>query len=351
MEVYLHNWYHRFMDELPRTKRLRIVSPFVKDQIVHKVHEVFNFKNLELITRYNMMDFASNVSSIDALLFAVVRGASVFGIRQLHSKVYLFDRRAAIVTSANLTSGGLLTNYECGIFITDSGVIEKLHRYVDDLKAIAGPQLETEQCERWRIELLQRQEIYNTFISSLPDYGATPFAADKTKQYFVKFFGSANNRVPFSFLAREEVTRALCHYACCFSVSPRQFRTGDVIYMGRMTSPNDYAIFGRAKAVSYVSNRDRASAAELLEREWKKKWPLYIRVTSSRFIDTSMGNCVMLYDLIRNLDYQSFSSTLRRYHAGERDIRPAKALAQKQYVKLTHQQDFIERLPVSDVVV
>jgi hypothetical protein len=48
----------------------------------------------------------------------------------LHAKVYVADRRTAVITSANLTRGGLRQNYEYGIKITDQALV---HQIRDDL--------------------------------------------------------------------------------------------------------------------------------------------------------------------------------------------------------------------------
>ena len=40
-------------------------------------------------------------------------------LRYLHAKAYIADNHTAIVTSANLTNGGLFRNYEIGVKITD----------------------------------------------------------------------------------------------------------------------------------------------------------------------------------------------------------------------------------------
>lgn len=337
MKLYLQNWYEKLLNELPNTNSFRVISPFVKEQIVRTIAEQFNFENFELITRYNLSDFACNASSLDSLQYAVERGAKVYGIRQLHSKVYLFDKRAAVITSANLTSGGLINNYECGIYTTDPDVIEQLHNYADGLKRIAGRPLTLQQCEHWQSELATKSEIYNTYFPSLPDYGATTHRIDSSRNYYVKFFGEGSNRVGFDFPVKEEIDRALCHYACCFSKTPKQFNSGDIIYMGRMTWPSDYAIFGKAEAIRHVPGRDEASDEEMEQRDWKETWPLYIRVKNAQFLDGVMGNCPLLYELIRTLDYQSFKSTQRRYAEGERDINPFRSLSRQAYVKLTHE--------------
>ena len=337
MELFFRNWYDKLLGELTRTKRLRIVTPFIKEQVVRKIQEEFDFNNFELITRYNLRDFASNVSSIDGLIFSVDKGASIYGIRELHSKIYLFDNRAAIITSANLTTGGLINNYECGIFLTDTTTIQNLHNYFDGLKSIAGKKLTLEQCEQWQQQLYQ-VEILNTKIPSLPDYGASQIQIEKDKNYYIKFFGTAHDRVPLTFTTRQEIERALCHYACDFSENkkPRQIQDGDIIYMARMThSPYDYAIYGKAEAIKFVDGRDEATEDEIAERPWKREWPIYLRLINPIFIDGSMGDCVLLYELVKALDYESFPSTKRRYENGERNINPYRSLSQQAYVKLT----------------
>ena len=171
MELYLKNWYDKLLDELTRTKKLRIVSPFIKEQVIRKIQGQFDFENFELITRFNLRDFASNVSSLDGLKFTLENGAKVYGIRELHSKIYLFDKRSAIITSANLTTGGLVYNYECGIFLTDTATIQNLHVYFNDLKIIAGRPLLIDRCKQWQQEITRVEEIINTKIPSLHDYG------------------------------------------------------------------------------------------------------------------------------------------------------------------------------------
>ena len=53
----------------------------------------------------------------------------------LHAKVYISDEAMGIVTSANLTEGGLYRNYEYGIRLNDPKLVRLLHR---DLTAYAN---------------------------------------------------------------------------------------------------------------------------------------------------------------------------------------------------------------------
>jgi hypothetical protein len=337
MQIYLRNWYDKFLAELSKTKKLKIISPFISEQIIRKIQTHFDFGDFELITRFNLRDFASNISSLDGLKFAVEEGAKVFGIRELHSKVYLFDDRTAIITSANLTNGGMVSNYECGLYTDEKMVINGLQNYFNELKAFAGQPLTISKCEQWQNELAGVR-LPNTEIPTLPDYGATKISIDKKRSYYVKFLGADWRRAYLTSKTKDVIEESLCHYAVGFSISktPRQINDGDIIYMSRMTErPNNYAIFGKAEAIKFVDGRDEATENEKNERRWKRGWSLYLRVKNPVFIKGVLGDCVLLYDLIKALDYEGFNSTSARYRKGERDINPYNSLRQQPYVKLT----------------
>ena len=57
---------------------------------------------------------------------------------RLHAKVYLFDRRAAYVTSANLTHGGLRSNIEIGSVVTAHAEVEYFIQRFEELFAEAS---------------------------------------------------------------------------------------------------------------------------------------------------------------------------------------------------------------------
>lgn len=336
MKLLLDNWHKNLFEELKETKYLRVISPFIFEQIIRKIQSQFDFNNFELITRFNLSEFALNVSSIDGLRFAIENGAKIWGIKDLHSKVYLFDNRAAIITSANLTNGGLIHNYECGLYTIDNHILCELDRYFNDLKSLGGEILTVAKCEQWQKEIKQI-EPQKSKIPSLPDYGSSKTIIDNSKSYYVKFFGNDKNRMNLEFEVREEIERALCHYACGFSIkkSPKQFKDGDIIYMARMTKkPNNYAIFGRAEAIRFVEERDHATPKEKEQSGWKKEFPIYLRVKNPVFIDGKLEDCILLYDLIKALDYESFPTTIEKFQNGEKNINPKESLRRQPYIKL-----------------
>jgi len=298
---------------------------------------VYNFSKFELITRFSMGDFALNLSSLDALRFCVTEGATVFGVKDLHSKVYLFDERRAIVSSANLTNGGLIHNLECGLVTDDSKVIQELQSYFEKLKSLGGKALTVEMCDEWQATL-DALEIVNGPAHSLPDFGASEISVDNNRRYYVKFLGTSLTRLPLETPTREVIESALCHYAVGFSYNkkPRRINDNDVIYIARMTNcPNDYSVFGKAYAIRFNELRDTPSPREIEERPWKRGWPYYLRIKSAEFIDGRLGDGVLLYDLIKALDYEAFATTKERYTWGERNINPYRSLSQQPYIQLS----------------
>ena len=85
---------------------LQVICPFIKVGALERLisHQP---NKLEVITRFNLRDFAEGVSDIASLRRIIKTGGRVRGIRNLHSKLYIFGSRRAIVTSANLTSAAL----------------------------------------------------------------------------------------------------------------------------------------------------------------------------------------------------------------------------------------------------
>ena len=87
IEVIQKNCLEYFLAELNETKSAYLISPFVTRNIVD--HLLNNGSaNIKLITRFNLNDFRSKVSSLSALKILVEKGAEIKGIKNLHSKVY-----------------------------------------------------------------------------------------------------------------------------------------------------------------------------------------------------------------------------------------------------------------------
>jgi hypothetical protein len=158
------------------------------------------------------------------------------------------------------------------------------------------------------------------------------------EQGFVKFFGEGINRKEHTFPVLEEVKRAGCHWACTFpkSKKPRMVHDGAIMFMGRLVAhPNDTLIFGRAIGMQYKEGRDDATKAEIKLRDWKTKWPRYVRVHDAEFIQGMLSDGVSLDEMMKELGPNSFTSTKRNLLAGKGNTNPRTAFSQQAAVELT----------------
>lgn len=133
---------------------------------------------------------------------------------------------------------------------------------------------------------------------------------------YVKFIGSANNRVPGRTLVRQIIRDTLCDRAVGFSPNraPTAFRDGDIVYIARMTdNPNDLIIFGRGIAIEYDAKLHRATKDEIKKGIWNAGWPCLLHLRDTEFVDASLDDCISLRGVMGELGYLTLSSTERNF--------------------------------------
>ena len=88
---------------------------------------------VDLLTNLQSDSLVDGSLDIGALVWLCqqVPGTTVRHLRYLHAKAYIADEHTAIVTSANLTNGGLCRNRELGVAITDPDGVRDI---ADDLR-------------------------------------------------------------------------------------------------------------------------------------------------------------------------------------------------------------------------
>lgn len=338
IETIKDGWLRHFVDEFKSSNEVKIISPFINEVMTgHLLKNLNHLSKVQIITRFNLNDFRSKVSSLSAIRKLVVAGIEVKGILGLHSKIYLFGQSSVMIGSANFTSGGFFNNYEYGIKTTERTVIDDSINYFNKLWQVTSSILTLSEIDAWE------KEIFNNPIlkkqRDLKDYGSTAsLLGAKKKNVYVKFFGKADFRQTLDYHARTEIKRSHCHWAVTFSRKgghPIRYRDGDIVYMAMMLKDGDYAIFGKGIALKHKHNRDEASADDILKVDWKQKYPYYIRVRDTQFIDSTMSNCPGLNQLIKNLDIDSFASIQKRNNNGEKNIKIKNSLRQKADVRLS----------------
>lgn len=357
------NWWSEFTRvDLQNEGRLRIVSPFIKLNAAKILIKAANPADIQVITRYNLEDFYKGVSDIEALEFLISKGAKVQGISKLHSKLYLYDDQHALVTSANLTRGGLRSNFEFGCGSDDEDLIAACHKYFDCLWDDKHSILSYEETNAWK-ERIERRKISGGVKSEsdkakLPDLGRTitqpeqnipPTNTERTAepqflasplefQFFVKFLGEGTNRALRSRSTLDELKSSGAHWSVGYpnKRTPRQPRDGDVMFISRMVyGPNDIIIFGRALSIAHDEIRDIATVEDITEHKWRETWGKYIRVYGYEFLGGDIGNGISLRALEKRFGPNAFMPTQRNLANGKGNTNPSQSYKQAPGVQLT----------------
>jgi phosphatidylserine/phosphatidylglycerophosphate/cardiolipin synthase-like enzyme len=114
------------------------VTPWIKEGIWKRIRgSVLKFLKdggeLKVFIKGTKEDFSSGRSD-----FSVVEEIRKFGgvvkfVPKLHAKVYVVDRREALICSANLSRSGLDFSYEAGVWSCNPGIVNEVLVFVDRL--------------------------------------------------------------------------------------------------------------------------------------------------------------------------------------------------------------------------
>lgn len=128
IELIKSPWEDLFLDMVEQTKDiLRITSPYIKSKSVEKMISAKGSDvSIEYITSFKLMNFCRKSSDFEALSTILNNHGTIKNYQALHAKIYVFDETQAIVTSGNLTYGGLNSNYEYGVLIRDENNVSSV---------------------------------------------------------------------------------------------------------------------------------------------------------------------------------------------------------------------------------
>lgn len=149
-----HDWQHT-LSELISSARNEIVisSPFVTIDGVRFVQQRLS----EPFRKSGAFNFVTNLSPINQIqgitdpsalrtLADNLSQLAIYHLPRLHAKAYIFDNQTAVITSGNLTSGGLDRNYEYGVLVNDAAIALEARNDILDY-ADLGTQISREQLE------------------------------------------------------------------------------------------------------------------------------------------------------------------------------------------------------------
>lgn len=148
------------------SEHVLVSSPFVSrggveflvDHLSSSVQNSGSVRVLANLSPQNIVQGATEPESLQRLGDAVSETV-LHHLPGLHAKVYVADTQQAIVTSGNLTTGGLEKNYEYGVVTNDEEAITVIR---DDIEEYAGlgAQVEGRELESY---IEAAQEVRTTF--------------------------------------------------------------------------------------------------------------------------------------------------------------------------------------------
>ncbi len=110
------------------SKRMLVGSPYVNNAMVELTRLLPSGVSRTLVTRTDIRDFAVGSSNLDTLCALAREGMTIRSLDNIHAKIYVFDDRIALVTSANATNAGMWRNLECGLSTDDRRVVRQLSK-------------------------------------------------------------------------------------------------------------------------------------------------------------------------------------------------------------------------------
>ncbi len=137
IELLTDNHFDRILDLFDGVKKeVKIISPFLTISMAEQLCKIVKDTDCActFITRFYLEDMISKANSIDALELLIKNGVTVYAVKKLHTKLYLFDDDSAILGSANFTNGGFKSNIELSLLLSkEKPIIAELHAYFDDM--------------------------------------------------------------------------------------------------------------------------------------------------------------------------------------------------------------------------
>lgn len=328
---------------------LHVVCPFIKRSTAERLLAK-RPAHIRVVTRFSLADFFNGVSDTSALRLLLDAGATIRGIKGLHAKMYLFGKRRAVVTSANLTDAALARNHEFGFLSDDAAIVARCRSYFDKLWDRAGTNLTNPRIRSWDAELAAalttggkpsvRQKFRDEGANVVFDGAEVLVTAvhAETKQAFVKFFGTGSGRANRAQRVLDEVRDSGSHWAAAYPQGKRPTGVQDdaLLFTARIVGdPDDIMIYGRARGLAHVPGRDDASQADLQVRPWKQQWPHYVRLHHAEFVAGTLANGVSLNELMVKLTSDAFASTQRNKRAGAGNTAPRLSIRRQPAIELS----------------
>jgi hypothetical protein len=113
-------------------------TDFILANLSTRVVSTIDVALLTDLSALNVAQAATEPAAVYSFAAALPR-ARVFHLPRLHAKVYVTDAKQAIVTSGNLTRGGLDVNYEYGLKVLDAPTAASINEDIIEYAQLGAP--------------------------------------------------------------------------------------------------------------------------------------------------------------------------------------------------------------------
>lgn len=321
---------------------IRIVSPFLgRQRCVDLANTLSKNANVScrIITRFYREDFIQGVSSLDGLETLLDAGATAMALKKLHAKVYVFDQEHAVVTSANFTTGGLLSNIEVGLLLKSEPEIvtacieffDDLWRSIQEWSAASGESAkittawieeEKEQTSR----LINNRKVgiisHNSHKKGAdlrtikePDRIERlvgEVSTDKHSTNWLKFEADSQHRHDSEEPFRSPHRRAFTQARTFFPTRPIGIKSGDRLFLAvvsydRGGNPAPL-IVGYALTPGF-NDANEVSSDDPSFESWMGHYRYFVELEETRFIDGPVKHGISIIELYREIGHRTYPST------------------------------------------
>ncbi len=180
------------------SREILIASPFINVEGVKLIEKKIEKKNemqIFILTNLSAQNIISNVTQPKAILKLCegFKTASISSLHRLHAKIYVIDERVSLITSANLTQGGLKENYEYGVVIKDEEMTRQIKSDLIAYRQLAN-QISLELLKEIAEENIGIQELKSKHETTVEKYEHTKALRKAEKQLNEKLLA---NRVQY----------------------------------------------------------------------------------------------------------------------------------------------------------
>lgn len=178
MQTLQRSWDRKLIDIFKSAEyELTVSSPYISDFgaefLLDNVSKIFKEKGvLKFVTDLsprNIYQGSTDPNSFK-LLFKSINSIQVYHLPRLHAKAYVSDDRKAIITSGNLTAGGIYNNFEYGVFIEEVKIVSVIKNDLISYGSI-GAIIDSGDIEKYCIISDEIKELYkqreNSFIEEI----------------------------------------------------------------------------------------------------------------------------------------------------------------------------------------